>query len=270
MSDSFLEQNPNSASARKEDGGLPAAVILAGGLGTRLREAYATGPKCMAPVGGRPFLSYLLTWLKSQGVKEVILCVGYKRTHIQKYVGKGEKWGLRVTYSIEEELLGTGGAVKKAEELISGMRLFVVNGDTFLGVNLREMLKFHRSRGALATLAVVNVADSRRYGSLRLDEEGKITSFLEKGEGDLDHKSNETKKSINGGVYIFEKKLLNHIGARGPISLEKNVLPQMVASKNEKVYGLLMDAYFVDIGVPKDLWRAQRELPEQFRVNDPH
>jgi NDP-sugar pyrophosphorylase family protein len=270
MSDSFLEQNPNSASARNESVGLPAAVILAGGLGTRLREAYATGPKCMAPVGGRPFLSYLLTWLRSQGVKEVILCVGYKRTHIQQYVGKGRKWGLRVQYSIEEELLGTGGAVKKAEWLVSGTRLFVVNGDTFLGVNLREMFQFHLSCGALATLAVVNVADDGRYGSLKLNDEGKITAFLEKGEGNLGHKSDETTKSINGGVYIFEKKLLNYIRAPGPVSLEKNVFPQIVASKNKKVYGLLIDAYFVDIGVPKDLWRAQRELPERFRVNDPH
>ncbi|MGA7794426.1 MAG: nucleotidyltransferase family protein [Candidatus Acidiferrales bacterium] len=270
MSDSFLEQNPNSELARKESGGLPAAVILAGGLGTRLRAAYSTGPKCMALVGGRPFLNYLLTWLRSQGVKEVILCVGYKRTHIQKYVGKGRKWGLRVTYSIEKELLGTGGAVKKAEWLVSGKRLFVVNGDTFLGVNLSELFKFHVSRGALATLAVVNVADDRRYGSLRLDHEGKITAFLEKGEGDSDHKSNGTTKSINGGVYIFEKKLLNHIRTPGPVSLEKNVFPQIVARKNKKVYGLLTDAYFVDIGVPKDLWRAQRELPERFHVNDSH
>ncbi len=270
MSVSYLEQNPNLVSPIKKSGSLPAAVILAGGLGTRLRPAYSTGPKCMAPVAGRPFLDYLLTWLKSQGMKEVILCVGYKRTHVQKYVGKGRKWGLRVTYSIEEELLGTGGALKKAERLVSGTRLFVVNGDTFLGVNLREMFEFHVSRGALATLAVVNVADDGRYGSLRLDNEGKITAFLEKGEGDSDHKSNGTTKSINGGVYIFEKKLLNHIRASGPVSLEKNVFPQIVASKNKKVYGLLMDAYFLDIGVPSDLWRAQRELPERFRVNDPH
>lgn len=270
MSISFLKQNPNSDTARKEGGGLPAAVILAGGLGTRLRSAYATGPKCMAPVGGRPFLDYLLTWLSSQGVKEVILCVGYKRTHIQKYVGKGRKWGLRVRYSIEEKLLGTGGAVKKAEWLVSGARLFVINGDTFLGVNLRDMFKFHLSRGAQATLAVVNVADDRRYGSLRLDREGKIIAFLEKGKNGSDRNLAEASKPINGGVYIFEKKILSHIRAHESISLEMNVLPNMVADKKRKVYGLLMDAYFVDIGVPDELWRAQRELPERFPVNDPH
>jgi D-glycero-alpha-D-manno-heptose 1-phosphate guanylyltransferase len=245
-------------------------VILAGGLGMRLRAAYAAGPKSMAPVAGRPFLDYLLRWLRSQGVKEVILCVGYKRTHIQKYVGKGSKWGLRVKYSIEKEPLGTGGAVKKAERLIPGARVFVINGDTFLSSNLKEMIKFHQSRGALATLAVVKVADHRRYGSLRLDGQGRITAFLEKGDMDASNKSEKGKRPINGGVYVFEKKLLSKIHKIGPVSLEKYLFPQLVTSKNKQVYGFLRDAYFMDIGVPGDLRRAQSELPERFLSNDPH
>src|SRR5438093_756867 len=92
---------------------LPPVVILAGGLGTRLRSVYAAGPKSMAPVAGRPFLDYLLCWLQSQGVKEVILCVGYKRSHIKRFVGRGRKWGLQANYSIEHTPLGTGGALKK-------------------------------------------------------------------------------------------------------------------------------------------------------------
>jgi D-glycero-alpha-D-manno-heptose 1-phosphate guanylyltransferase len=119
--------------------------------------------------GGQPFLDYLLRWLRSEGVEEVVLCVGYKRTHIQRYVGKGRKWGLRVAYSIERNLLGTGGAVKKAEQLIRGERQFVINGDTFLEVKLKELIRFHRSRRGLATLSVVKVADSQRYGSLRVE-----------------------------------------------------------------------------------------------------
>jgi D-glycero-alpha-D-manno-heptose 1-phosphate guanylyltransferase len=236
----------------------------------RLRAAYAAGPKSMAPVAGRPFLDYLLRWLRSQGVKEVILCVGYKRTHIQKYVGKGSKWGLRVKYSIEKEPLGTGGAVKKAERLIPGARVFVINGDTFLSSNLKEMIKFHQSRGALATLAVVKVADHRRYGSLRLDGQGRITAFLEKGDMDASNKSEKGKRPINGGVYVFEKKLLSKIHKIGPVSLEKYLFPQLVTSKNKQVYGFLRDAYFMDIGVPGDLRRAQSELPERFLSNDPH
>jgi D-glycero-alpha-D-manno-heptose 1-phosphate guanylyltransferase len=267
MNPSFSGRIPKSKSARPENEELPAAVVLAGGLGTRLRSAFAAGPKSMAPVGGRPFLDYLLSWLRSEGVKEVILCVGYKRTHIQKYVGKGRKWGLRVKYSIEKKLLGTGGAVKKAERLIPGKVLLVINGDTFLDANLKELTQFHRSRKALATLAVVNVEDVQRYGSLRMDGESRITAFLEKGERDASGKLEEGTRPINGGVYVFEKKLLRAIRPGRPFSLEKNVFPRLVARK--QVYGFLKGAYFMDIGVPDDFRRAQSELPKRFRINDP-
>lgn len=267
MTHSCPDKSSKLEFTRTEKEDLPAAVVLAGGLGTRLRAAYAAGPKSMAPVGGRPFLDYLLRWLRSEGVKEVILCVGYKRTHIQRYVGKGRKWGLRVTYSIEKKLLGTGGAVKKAERLIPGKRLLVINGDTFLDVNLKELIKFHQSREALATLAVVKVADDQRYGSLRIDGESRITAFFEKGARDVSNKLEDETRLINAGVYVFEKKLLSKIRADKPMSLEKNVFPRLVTSK--KVYGFIRAAYFMDIGVPDDFRRAQNELPERFGINDP-
>lgn len=251
---------------KKDRGGLPVALILAGGLGTRLRAAYTAGPKSMAPVGGRPFLDFLLSWLRSEDVKEVILCVGYKRAHIQKYVGKGRKWGLRVRYSIEKELLGTGGALKNAERLIPGTTLLLMNGDTFLAVNLRDLIQFHRSRDALATLAMVNVGNDKRYGSLCIDGENRITAFNEKGEGYASNKARKGIRSINAGVYVLEKKLLREIGCGRPMSLEKEVFPRLVASK--KVYGFMRDVYFVDIGIPEDLRRAQHELPERFGIND--
>jgi D-glycero-alpha-D-manno-heptose 1-phosphate guanylyltransferase len=267
MSHCFPDANTKSSIRKNHTNSLPAALILAGGLGTRLRAVYSAGPKSMAPVGGRPFLDYLLRWLRSEGVKEVILCVGYKRTHIQRYVGKGRKWGLRVSYSIEKHLLGTGGAVKKAEQLIPGKRLLVMNGDTFMAVNLKELIKFHRSRGALATLAVVKVVDDQRYGSVRVDGESRITAFLEKGEMVACNKLEDGTRPINGGVYVFEKKLLSKIRAGKSMSLEKDVFPRLVASKN--VYGFLRGVYFMDIGVPKDFRRAQNELPERFAINDP-
>jgi NDP-sugar pyrophosphorylase family protein len=267
MSRSFPGKRSKPEFTGTEKADLPAAVILAGGLGTRLRAAYATGPKSMAPVGGRPFLDYLLRWLRSEGVREVILCVGYKRTHIQKYVGRGRKWGLRVTYSIEKKLQGTGGAVKKAERLIMGKRLFVVNGDTFLGANLKELIKFHLSREAIATLAVVAVANDQRYGSLRVDGESRITAFLEKREKDGSDGLQEGTRPINAGVYVFEKKLLSKIRGDTPTSLEKDVFPRLIT--RNKVYAFTTSAYFVDIGVPDDLRRAQNELPERFGINDP-
>lgn len=266
MSDSLTKPRLKSKPSTKNTDSFPPALILAGGLGTRLRAAYAAGPKSMAPIAGRPFLDYLLRWLRSAGVQEVILCVGYKRSHIQRCVGKGRKWGLRVTYSIEKELLGTGGAVKKAARLIRGKTVFVVNGDTFVNVDLKTMARFHRNRRALATLAVVKVPDHGRYGSLYLNTNGRVTAFLEKVE--RDPRSKEVRmQPINAGVYVLEKRLLNNIGARRPMSLEKNVFPELIATK--KVYGLLKNAYFIDIGVPEDLRRAQIELPKQFIAYDP-
>lgn len=221
----------------------------------------------MAPVGGRPFLDYLLQWLSNEGVEDVILCVGYKRSHIQRFVGGGRKWGLRVRYSIEQKLLGTGGALKKAGRLIPEDRLLVVNGDTFVNVRLGELMEFHRSRKAVATLIAVKAAESARYSSLRMDDSARVAAFLEKSEIDGSKRSKTQKKLINGGLYVFEKKLLKTICAGKTVSLEKEVFPLLVA--NKRLHGFECEAYFLDIGVPEDLWRAQSELPKRIRVSHP-
>jgi D-glycero-alpha-D-manno-heptose 1-phosphate guanylyltransferase len=254
--------------AKKRKHNFPSALILAGGLGTRLRTAYAAGPKSLAPVGGRPFLDYLLSWLQTEGVEDVVLCVGYKRSQIRKHVGSGRKWGMRVRYSVEQKLLGTGGAVKKAGRMIGGTRVFVVNGDTFLAVNLREMSAFHRNRKGWGTLAAAKVADARRFGALRLDPTGQITAFEEKSVGSARGRGAHPRRRINGGVYLVEKKLLSEIPARGPVSLEREVFARLVG--NGRLFGFVTDGYFLDIGVPDDFRRAQSELPERFRYSDSH
>jgi NDP-sugar pyrophosphorylase family protein len=247
---------------------LPAVLILAGGLGKRLRSAYAAGPKSLAPIRERPFLDYLLYWLRLQGIEDVILCVGYKRSRIQKHVGSGLKWGLRVRYSIETKLLGTAGAVKKAEKMLVGNRAFVVNGDTFLDVNLREMSVFHRDQKGRATLAVARVADTSRFGMLRLDPQGRVTSFLEKSANRPDDAGASPTRQINAGVYLLEKKLLSQIPADREISLEKEVFPQLAAKK--RLCGFETDGFFLDIGVPDDFRKAQSELPKRFRISHSH
>jgi mannose-1-phosphate guanylyltransferase len=209
----------------------------------------------------------MLKWLRSEGVEDVILCVGYKRANIQRYVAGGHKWGLRVRYSIEQELMGTGGALKRAGGFILGDTALVINGDTLVGVNLRELVKFHRRRRASATLAVVNVTDDRRYGSLKMDREGRIKAFLEKNERGTKKDSREGGRPINAGVYVFEKKVLKKIRPGGPVSLEREVFPLLLRSKG--VYGFVSEAYFLDIGVPDDLRRAQSELRERFRFSNP-
>jgi D-glycero-alpha-D-manno-heptose 1-phosphate guanylyltransferase len=267
VNDPFADEVKKSAVCPKDRERLPPAVILAGGLGTRLRSAYSAGPKSMAPVGGRPFLDYLLQWLSSEGVEDVILCVGYKRSHIRRFVGGGRKWGLRVRYSVEKKLLGTGGAVKKAGRLIPGNRLLVVNGDTFVYVRLGELMEFHQSRKAVATLTAVKIADSARYGSLRMDDRARVAAFLEKSGIDESKRSKTQKRLINGGVYVFEKTVLKTIRTRKTTSLEKEVFPSLVA--NKRLHGFKCEAYFLDIGVPKDLRRAQSELPQRIRVSHP-
>jgi NDP-sugar pyrophosphorylase family protein len=208
-------------------------------------------------------VDYLLNWLRGEGVEEVILCVGYKWSRIQRHVRSGRKWGLRVKYSIERKPHGTAGALKKAGEMLGGERAFVINGDTFLDVNLRKMSAFHRDQKGWATLAVARVADPGRFGTLRLDSRGRIVLFVEKSASDAG-----TNQQINGGVYLFEKRLLRSIPPRRHVSLEKEVFPRLLLKK--RLFGFVTDGFFLDIGVPDDFRRAQSELPERFRINDSH
>lgn len=256
--------NTRASEVKLDSRELLPVIILAGGLGTRLRGTYSKGPKSMAPVAGRPFLNFLLTWLRGEGVQEVILCVGYKRSQIQKYVGSGRKWGLRAKYSIEKELLGTGGALKKAQDLIPGDRMVVINGDTFLNISLKELVQIHESHKGLATIAVVTVPETGRYGSVRLDKSGRITAFVEKGEAS---RANRHRREINGGVYVLEKKLLRKIKPGRHVSLERQLFPRLIC--RHSIYGMLKKTYFIDIGVPDDLGRAQSELPQWIRGSDP-
>ena len=176
------------------------ALILAGGLGTRLRPVFDRAPKCMAPVGGRFFLEYLLDWLRFFSISDLILCVGHKNSQIQNWLGDGSRWGVDVRYSIEQTLLGTGGALKLAEKMVSSELCLVVNGDSFLDVNLQEMHRFHVSRKALATMAVAKVPSSERYGKVELDAQGKVTAFVEKRPEAQTVVSSEAFQLINGGV----------------------------------------------------------------------
>lgn len=242
------------------------ALILAGGLGTRLRPVFNGGPKSLAPIGGRLFLEYLLIWLRSAGIKELVLCVGYQKDQIQNWLFDGAKWGLRVRYSVEETLLGTAGAIKRAEKLISMPYCLVVNGDSFLDVNLTEMYRSHVRHRALATLALAHVRDSSRYGIVHLDRLGRVIAFQEKkpnlvGQDDLP--LHRQPQLINGGVYLLEKRFFDVIPPLKPISLEREIFPALVG---KNLYGFVTDGYFIDIGVPADYERAQSELPTRFRV----
>jgi D-glycero-alpha-D-manno-heptose 1-phosphate guanylyltransferase len=226
-------------------------LVLVGGLGTRLRTAYADGPKALAPIQGRPFLAYILKLLSDAGLSRIVLCVGYRAEQIEQWLGDGTSLGLQVKYSREEEPLGTAGAIALAySRYAKGERVLAMNGDSILQLPLAAMWDVHMRRLAEATVALAQVQDASRYGSVGVNREGWVTSFREKGSG-------KRAGLINGGVYLFEPAVLDAVVQRGSISLEREVLP------NQLQRGLLAfktDGYFIDIGIPQDFARAQAEL----------
>ncbi len=226
-------------------------IILAGGLGTRLREAVPDLPKCMAPVAGQPFLTYVIRYFLSQGVEKFIFSLGYKNEIISEFLA--DKFPtLNFQLSIEEEPLGTGGAMRLACTKATEKNIAVVNGDTLFKVNLEELMFFHSSHNADCTLAVKPMHDFDRYGIVELNEDRSIKNFQEK-------KSYE-KGHINGGVYILNVEQFLNEDLPAKFSFEKDYLE--IFYNKRKIYGLIQNEYFIDIGIPEDYNRAQQELKQ--------
>ena len=232
------------------------SAILAGGIGSRLREVLGTTPKSLAPVGGRPFLDYQLSWLSSSGIRDVVLCVGYKRAEVQKFAACGQQWELNIRYAVEQQALGTAGALKNAEALIAKYPLLVLNGDSLLEIDLSAFVEFHEQHHAIATLGLARVAASSRYGSVLLDCKNRILSFTEKNTTAME--SANTLQLINGGVYLFSREIMDMIPAHKSVSLESEIFPRL---SGKRIFGYTNTGYFIDIGVPEDFEKAQRELP---------
>ena len=226
-------------------------IILAGGLGTRLQGVLGKAPKPMAPIGGIPFLEYLLLRFKAQGFADFILSIGHGGENIRTYFETGSRLGVSIQYTIEKELLGTGGAVKLAEPLIDGEEFLVANGDTYFEVDLNSMFAFHRGTGARVTMALAHREDTARYGRVEFDDKNRILSFAEKS-------ADGGPGYINGGVYIFDKEVFNCIPDGRVCSLEQEVLPLLIGNG---LNGFSVNGYFIDIGIPEDYAMAQHELP---------
>jgi D-glycero-alpha-D-manno-heptose 1-phosphate guanylyltransferase len=226
------------------------ALILVGGLGTRLRPVYADGPKALAPIQGKPFLAYLLKMLAESGLSRAVLCMGYRARQIEQWLAD-QNFGLDIHYSHEDDPLGTAGALGLAySRYARGERVLAMNGDSILQLSLASMWDLHAARGAEATIALARVPDTSRYGSVGVNEEGWITSFSEK--------TMERKQGfINGGVYLFEPSVMDRVVKDCNVSLEREVLP---AQLTRGLLGFQSNGYFIDIGVPQDLARAQSEL----------
>jgi D-glycero-alpha-D-manno-heptose 1-phosphate guanylyltransferase len=229
---------------------LPDIVILAGGLGTRLKEEVDNLPKVMAPVNGKPFLEYLLDYIAKSGFQRVILSTGYMNHVIQDYFRDKYK-SIEIVYSVEEEPLGTGGAVKKAFEQVHTPFFMVMNGDTVFRINLQKFFERHIELLANLSIALRPVDDSSRYGQVECLDDSTIIRFQEK--------SNESKPGlINGGIYIIKSKYFKKLQLPDKFSLENDLLQRNV-DKDEFI-GQVFDDYFLDIGIPQDYKRAQEEF----------
>jgi D-glycero-alpha-D-manno-heptose 1-phosphate guanylyltransferase len=225
------------------------AIILAGGFGTRLSHIVSDVPKPMAPINDKPFLEYLLDYLLINKVNRIIMAVSHKREIIIDHFGCDYK-GVPIVYSEEDTPLGTGGGIKKALSSCNEQNIFVINGDSFFLANLQDMLSFHRDNNFDITIAVKEMFDFDRYGTVNINEK-RIVSFEEK---------KATKRGyINGGIYILRKDILDSI-KKDTFSFEKEFLENEDIKKDCGAY--ISEGYFIDIGVPEDYFKANEELPK--------
>ena len=221
------------------------AVVLAGGFGTRLAGIVKDVPKPMAPVAGRPFLEYILDSLLAQGVDRIVLAVCHKKECIMEHFGASYH-GAAIAYSEETTPLLTGGAIRKALEQCREEQVFILNGDTYFDVDLRTLREFSKRRDMPVVIAVKEMTDISRYGTLELSEDGTISGFAEK--------QPCLKGLINGGVYDIRRTALREYPEA--FSFEEVYMP--AAIKARKAGGVVFDGFFIDIGIPEDYARAQK------------
>ncbi|EAI2374796.1 NTP transferase domain-containing protein [Campylobacter coli] len=219
------------------------AIVLAGGLGTRLRSVVQDLPKPMAPINGKPFLAFVLEYLKKQGITEIILSVSYKYELIQEYF-KDKFYGIKIHYNIEKELLGTGGAIKDALKLVK-KEAYVLNGDTFFDIDLKKLVL----NSSKICIALKQMQNFDRYGTVNVDEQGIVTSFEEK----------VFKKQglINGGIYLLKKDIFDEFSLEKKFSFEEFLQENY---KSLKIQTQIFDDYFIDIGIPEDYRRFMDDI----------
>ena len=222
------------------------AILLCGGMGTRLRSVVSDRPKPMADICGKPFLQYLLEMLRDKGITEVIFALGYMGEMIEDYFQDGSAFGLKIAYSYEEEPLGTGGAIRNALPKILEEEVLVLNADTYFPMDYQGLLRFHQENDGDFSLATRAVPDISRYGAVRRDAAGRILAWNEKREDGGQPLAGE----INGGIYVMKKSLIAEI-PEGKQSLEQDCIPKWI-SEGKRIFGLPFDGYFMDIGIPKD------------------
>ena len=241
-------------------------ILLVGGMGTRLMPLTRDTPKPMLPIAGLPVTEHQLMAAKRAGITTIVLATSYLSEVFTPYFGDGSKWGLDVRYAVEQTPLGTGGAIKNAAGALnlkaeSDEPIVIFNGDVLSSHDLSKQIQEHVAHNADVTLHLTHVDDARAYGCVPVDENGRVTAFLEKME-------NPITNTINAGSYVFHPSVIETIAADTVVSVERDVFPALVAA-GKKIYGYVEDAYWLDIGTPRALLAGSKHLVGgEFRVDE--
>jgi mannose-1-phosphate guanylyltransferase len=223
------------------------ALLLVGGMGTRLRSVVPRLPKPLASVGDRPFLELLVLQLRHQGIRHLVMCTGHLADQIENEFGDGRDLDIEIRYSREARPLGTAGAVKLARDCLQNAADFLVmNGDSFLQVDFCQLIGFHRQHGGSVSMAVLRAENAPRYGTVETDQCGRVIAFMEK-------TGREVPGLVNAGVYVFNRAVLDYL-PEAPASLEREVFPRL---PDHRMYALEQHGRFIDIGTSDDFARAQ-------------
>jgi D-glycero-alpha-D-manno-heptose 1-phosphate guanylyltransferase len=228
------------------------AIVLAGGLGTRIQSVLPGIPKCLAPVAGKPFLDYVINHFRNQGIEKFIFATGYKSEMIEDYLNHHSQ--IEYLVSKEKEPLGTGGAIKLAAQQASTKNILVLNGDTLFRINVGKLNTLHNLHEAICTLSLKPMKNIDRYGVVELEPDQSIKCFKEK--------QYYREGLINGGVYALNAEYFLDLNLPEKFSFELDYLGKNTSevSNENKIYASIQDEYFIDIGIPQDYERAQREL----------
>jgi mannose-1-phosphate guanylyltransferase len=228
------------------------AVVLVGGMGTRLRPLTLSAPKPMLPTAGLPFLTHLLSRIAAAGIDHVVLGTSYKPGVFESEFGDGSKLGLQIDYVVEDEPLGTGGGIANVSEKLRHDTALVFNGDVLSGADLAALLDCHQNQGADVTLHLVRVGDPRAFGCVPTDADGVVTAFLEKTQ-------DPPTDQINAGCYVFKREVIERIPKGRPLSVEREVFPGLL-SEGLRICGYVDATYWRDMGTPEDFVRGSADL----------
>lgn len=231
----------------------PKGMILAAGLGTRLRPLTLTTPKPLVEVGGEPLIFRSLRMLKSAGVEEVVINLHHLGDKIRQALGDGGQFGLSIAYSDEPEILGSGGGIKQAEPMLADATFFVVNGDALLNVDLNAVLEFHRARHAMATMVLRPDPDPDAWGAIEIDADQRIRQFVNK----LPPVAAPLRKLMFTGVHVLEPAVFRYLPLAFS-SINEVFYPKAIAEGNP-IYGYVYDGYWSDVGTPESLETVRRD-----------